>query len=284
MKIKLQTMKKNIFLGVIAAVLTCACSPNLPMESTISKSDVDFAGNADSYFGLGGDVKMYTVQNPDNDSQWTIQAVVPVNKDADTPFEQLTIDIIPSDDEGDRVVDGLTLQSEELPEMLSSFNTTKHVERTILFSILEKEKKYMSPDEVAQLMDQTKKLRMVFIVKTADESSAQKSAPTPLAPAKTPTASPVTPAKTVTNTPEKPAPPKESVTLDGLFRKYGIHGLLSQYEQALSNGNKKGAKQIEDRLWEIEKSVRSNNAIPEQIRSSFVSYIENKEDEIEDKY
>ena len=74
------------------------------------------------------------------------------------------------------------------------------------------------------------------------------------------------------------------MTLQGLFSRYNVHGMLSQYEQALKRGDKKSAKQIEDRLWEIEKRVKANQSIPEQLRSSFVSYIEKTEDEIEERY
>lgn len=74
------------------------------------------------------------------------------------------------------------------------------------------------------------------------------------------------------------------MTVDGLCRKHGIYGMLSRYESALRNGDRRGAKRIEDQLWTIEKRVRNDKSIPESVRNGFVRYIENKEDEIEDRY
>ena len=37
-------------------------------------------------------------------------------------------------------------------------------------------------------------------------------------------------------------------------------------------------------MWEIEKKVKNDYTIPEWLRKSFVKYIEDKEDEIEDRY
>ena len=74
------------------------------------------------------------------------------------------------------------------------------------------------------------------------------------------------------------------MTLDGLCRKYGIYGMLSQYDRALRNGNKSRAKKIEDQLWAIERRVKADLSVPESLRGRFVSYIEDKEDDIEDRY
>ena len=74
------------------------------------------------------------------------------------------------------------------------------------------------------------------------------------------------------------------MTLDGLCRKYGVYGLLARYENALKNKDKKGAKRIEDQLWSIEKKVKADRSIPESLRNRFKDYIEDKEDEIEDRY
>jgi hypothetical protein len=74
------------------------------------------------------------------------------------------------------------------------------------------------------------------------------------------------------------------MTLDGQCRRFGVYGMLSQYDNALKNGNKKRAKQIEDRLWEIEKRVKNDHSIPSSVRDAFVRYVEDKEDEIEDRY
>ena len=43
-------------------------------------------------------------------------------------------------------------------------------------------------------------------------------------------------------------------------------------------------KKVEDEMWEIEKKVKNDNSLPEDLRKSFVSYVEKREDEIEKKY
>lgn len=63
--------------------------------------------------------------------------------------------------------------------------------------------------------------------------------------------------------------------------KYGIYGMLSQYERLLKKGERIKAKKLEDKMYEIEKKVSADKSIPKNLRERFVSYIENKEDEIE---
>ncbi len=281
-------MNKKYFLYIVAAVLACACSSDKPEECYIPKNTVEFAGNAFSSFSLGGDVKLHSVQNPENTSEWTIQAVVPVRKEVATPIEDLTINLVMLDDRGVRVRDGLVLQGEDLQNLLPVYNAGTNVERVIVFSIPDKEKKYLEHSDISQLLEKTKGVRMDFNVPNPPEM-AQEVAPeepeevveeTP-APAAKPVAKPA--AKPVAK-PEPPAPKDYPMTVDGLCRKYGVYGLLSQYESALRNRNKSGAKRIEDQLWAIEKRVKANNAIPERLRDSFVRYIEDKEDDIEDRY
>ena len=252
-------MKKNLFLYVFAAVLACACSSDKSEECYIPKNTVEFAGNAFTSFSLGADVKLHTVQNPENSSQWTIQAVVPIRKEVSTPIEDLSINLVMLDDRGVRVRDGLVLQAEDLQNLLPVYNADANVERVIVFSIPDNEKKYLSAGEVSQLLENTKGVRMDFNV-----------------------SAPAGSVKTVTKS--EPAPKDYPMTLDGLCRKYGVYGLLSQYDRALMHGNRSGAKRIEDKLWAIEKRVKANYSIPERLRDSFVRYIENKEDEIEDRY
>ena len=77
---------------------------------------------------------------------------------------------------------------------------------------------------------------------------------------------------------------KEQPTLNTLCEQYGIYGMLSQYENHLKNRDKKAAKRVEDRMWEIEKKVKADQSIPEALRKKFVEYIETREDQIEYKY
>lgn len=254
-------MKKYYFLYVFAAMLASACSSNEPMESIIPKSDVEVAGNAFSSFSLGGDAKLYTVQNSENSSQWTIQATIPVRKEISTSIDELSIDIVLLDEHGVRVRDGLAIQGEDLPNLLPVFNATENAERVIVFSIPDEAKKFLTYDEVSQLFEKTKKLRMNFNATLTPE-----------------------PETTTASDDKTTAPTEYPMTLDGLCRKHGIYGLLAQYDRALRNGNRSGAKRIEDQLWTIEKRIKANKSIPEWLRDSFVKYIEDKEDEIEDRY
>jgi len=68
------------------------------------------------------------------------------------------------------------------------------------------------------------------------------------------------------------------------MEKYGVYGLLSQYDRALKNKDKKKAKKIEDDLYSICKKVKADPTVPESVAKRFRDYIEDKEDEIEDKY
>ena len=60
--------------------------------------------------------------------------------------------------------------------------------------------------------------------------------------------------------------------------------MLAQYEKHLKNRDKRAAKNVEDRMWEIEKKVKADQSLPESLRKRFVEYIETREDQIEDKY
>lgn len=276
-------MKKSLLIAAVAAVLTCACTSEKPAEIYIPKNTVEFAGNAFSSFSLGADVKFYTVQNPDNSSEWTVQAVVPVRKEIAGTLDNLLIDLVPLDDRGVRVRDGLTLEGEDLPDLIPVFNAGVNVERTIVFSIPDEEKKYLSASEAARLVENTKGVRMNFNIPVPDIADQAAEAAAAIA---------ATVASTVASTVAPAAPkapkaaPKEEypMTLDGLCRKHGIYGYLSQYENYLRNRDRKNAKRVEDRLWEIEKRIKKDESIPKSLRDRFVRYIEDKEDEIEDRY
>lgn len=257
-------MKKLIILSAFAAVLFCACSSK-PTECYIPKNTVEFAGNSFTSFSLGADVKLYSVQNPSNSSEWTLQAVVPIRKEISAGINDLSINLVPLDDHGVRVRDGLVLEAEDLPNLIPVYNSGQNVERTIVFSISDEDRKYMSSGDVAQLIENTKGVRIDF-----NQSAAIVQQPVPVQPQ----AAPAAPA----------APQQYPMTLDGLLRRYGIYGMLSQYDRALRNDNGKAAKRIEDQMYVIEQRVSRDGSIPKWLRDRFVEYIEDKEDEIEDRY
>ncbi len=275
-------MKKFFALSVIAAAIICACTSEKPTETYIPKNTVEFAGNAFSAFSLGADVKLYTVQNPENSSEWTIQAVVPIRKEVNASFDDLSIDIVPLDDKGIRLRDGLILSAEDLPNLLPVFNAGDNVERLIVFSIMDADKKYMSAKDATQLLENTKGVRMDFnstLLSTTTEGDAGTESQATVDQTSTIQASTESTGSTAASTPKQ-----YPMTLDGLCQKYGIYGLLAQYDRALRNDNGKRAKQIEDQLWGIEKRVKNDSSIPKSLRERFVDYIEDKEDEIEDRY
>ena len=282
-------MKKTLIISAVAAVLACACTSDKPAEVYIPKNTVEFAGNIFSAFSLGADVKLYSVQNPDNSSEWSIQAVVPVRKEVNGLLDNLTIDLVPLDDRGVRVRDGLVLHGEDLPNLIPVFNAGVNVERTIVFSAADHDRKYMSGSEAARLLESTKGVRMDFNIPVTsfNDPNAAALAPAATAPTQatmlTPQGTPAPAAPAAA--PAAPKKPKEyPMTLDGLCRKHGVYGLLSRYETAIRNDNGKAAKNIEDQLWAIEKMIKNDGSIPKYLREQFVDYIEDKEDEIEDRY
>lgn len=251
-------MKRYLFLLSLAA-LAISCGGNKPAELYVPKNTVEFAGNAFTAFSLGADVKLYISPNPDKSSQWTVQAVVPVRKEVKGPIGDLSINLTPLDDRSIRIRDGFVLEGEDLQNLVPVFNSADNIERTVVFSVAnDGVKKYFSKKEAANLLAQTKGVRMDFNVSGAAPATVKNG--------------------TVGSGEEYP------MTLDGLCRKYGVYGLLGSYEAALRNGNKSRAKQIEDQLWSIEKRVGNDHSVPSWLRDRFKDYVEDREDEIEDRY
>ena len=252
-------MKRIILLATIA-LLAVSCDNNKSTaELYVPKNTVEFAGNAFSAFSLGADVKLYTAQKPDDNSKWTVQAVVPVRKETTSTISGLEIRLTPLDDRSIRVRDGLVLMGEDLADLVPVYNSANGVERTIVFSINEETgPKYFSAKEADELIAKTRGIRMDFNLLSG----------APAVKVETPAA----------------APEEYPMTLDGQLRKYGMYGKLGQYENALRNKDKKRAKKIEDEMWTIEKKVKNDPSIPEWLRKRFVEYVEDKEDEIEKRY
>jgi len=271
-------MKKSLILSAVAAVLLCACNSDKPVENYISKNTVEFAGNAFSSFSLGADVRLFTVQNPSNTSEWTLQAVVPVRKEVDTPLTDLSINLVPLDERGVRLRDGLVLQGEDLQNLIPVFNADNNVERNIVFSIMDEDKKYMTASEATRMVESAKGVRMDFNV----AEPVVEAAPDTTVADTTVTAAPAEPVAEAAPAANKPK--EYPMTLDGQLRRFGIYGLLAQYDKYLRYDNEDAAKRIEDQLWSIEKRVKADRSIPSWLRDQFVDYIEDKEDEIEDRY
>lgn len=250
---------KRLFVLFCAAVAAVACVNDKSAELYVPKNTVEFAGNAFTSFSLGSDVKLYTSQNPDVSKEWTIEAVVPVRKEVKGTIDGLTINLTPLDDRGIRVRDNFVLEGEDLQNLVPVYNSADNIERTIVFSASQDGvKKYFTKKDTEKLLANIKGVRMDFNVTSGNGTAAAV---------------------------QTPAPKQENPnTLDALCKKYGVYGLLGQYEAALRNDNNRRAKQIEDQLWSIEKRVKNDGSIPSWLRDRFVDYIEDREDEIEDRY
>ena len=75
-----------------------------------------------------------------------------------------------------------------------------------------------------------------------------------------------------------------SLTVDALCNQFGVYDLLDQYKQHIQNKDKKAAKQVEAQLSALKKQIRNDQSLPESLRDSFKTYIEDKEEEIEERF
>ena len=247
-----------LFLMMLVLMTGCSLLGKKPIEKLIPKSDVELTGNGYQVFRLGADVKLVTVQSPDEPDQWMIRASVPLMKVVDDPVGVMTINVNLLDDSSMKVRDGYMLTAEDLVDLIPKFNADKNVEKNIVFSASEDSRRFFSYKEVKDMMERTKSLAMNVSFLQANPEKATIAAPD--------------------------ATKEEPLTLNGLLTKHGVYGLLSQYEKKLKNKEKKEAKKIEDRLFQICKQVKADPTVPEALAKKFRDYIEDKEDEIEDKY
>ena len=247
---------KKLFLFLAAFVLVVSCSTKKPVEVQIPKQNVELTGNGFQIFRLGADLKMVMVQSPDASDEWMIRASVPLMKVSEDPLGATAINLNLLDESGMKVRDGFFLSAEDLGDLIPKYNAEKNVEKTIIFSADEDSRKYFSYKEAADLLSRTKSVAMnVSMLQSQPEVAV------PVADQK-----------------------NEPVSFNSLMEKYGVYGLLSQYDRALKNKDKKKAKKIEDELYSICKKVKADPTVPESVAKRFRDYIEDKEDEIEDKY
>lgn len=255
-------MKKTLlFVATLALAVACN-SAKEPVEKLIPKTDVELTGNGFEIFRLGSDVRLVTVQNPDDADEWTIRASVPLMKMSEAPITETEIMINLLDASGMKVRDGFSLKAEDLIDLVPKFNAEKNVEKNIVFSYAGDGKKYFGYKEAVEMLDKVKALTMnvnvveaVPVAKVEPEKKAEKKA-------------------------EAPKP----LTLNSLLAKYDIKRKLDQYDTLLKNKEKKKAKQLEDELFRICKKVKADPSVPENLSKQFRDYIEDKEDEIEDRY
>ena len=251
---------KRLLIILAAAVALQACS-SAPQDALFDKSMAEFVGNAFSDFILTDDINVFLAQNPEDQSKWNIQATVPVKKVSEEAIDSLEIEIVPVDEKGVKVREDLSLKAQDLANIIPVLNSGDSTAKTIVF----KSAREFTRKEAQAILAKADNLTMAF-----NKFQSQK----PAVAEET-----VTPKKEVAKT-EK----NEKPTLNSLCEQYGIYGMLAQYENHLKNRDKKAAKKVEDRMWEIEKKVKADQSIPEALRKKFVEYIETREDQIEDKY
>lgn len=252
-------MKKFLPILMALALLSgCSMMGKKPVEKLVPKADVELTGNGFQIFRLGSDLKLLTVQSPDNSSEWTVRASVPLMNVSESPIGLLEIDVNLLDENGMKVRDDFVLTAQDLNNLIPNYNAEKNVEKNIVFSASEDSRKLFSYKEAADMVARTRSIALnVNQLKTEAEILAEQ---------------------------EAAKKKNEPLTLNSLLEKHGVYGLLSQYDKLLRNKEKKKAKQVEDRLYAICKQVKADPNVPSNLADRFRDYIEDKEDEIEDKY
>ncbi len=246
-----------------AAVLLAACTSK-PAEIVIDKDSVDLGGNAFSAFCLAGDVNLFMEPNDEDASKWSVKAAVPVKKIGGDAVKGLAMEIVPVDERGVKVRSDLVLAAQDLINVLPVLNADTAAVKTVAFFAKEGSKNDFTQKEAEDILDKTENVAFnINYVKAVETQAAGE------------------PAQEIIDEPEKK---EEPVTLNSLCQKYGVYGMLSQYDNLLRKGEKRKAKQVEDRLWEIEKKVMADQTIPQSLRQRFKDYVEDREDQIEDKY
>ena len=251
---------------MLSAFILFSCGSKQPVETSISKNDVDLTGNAFQSFRLGGEVKLLMTPDPDDNSKWMIRATTPLCKADNSNIGDMEAEMKLLDDHGTNVREGFSLTANDIASLIPVFNASPDAEKTVVFSAGEGVKKDFTFKEASELISKVKKIGM-----TINTFQASGDATTPS----------TTDTNQVTEGDKANAKPQ---TVNDLLTQYGIYGMLAQYDRHLKNGDRIKAKQVEDRLYSIEKKVQNDVSLPKWMRDRFVEYIENKEDEIEDRY
>lgn len=83
---------------------------------------------------------------------------------------------------------------------------------------------------------------------------------------------------------QKPEAEAKPLTVDALCVKYGVYDMLAQYQQLVQNKDKKAAKKVKEQIGAIGKAVKNDASLPQDLRDNFKTYIEDKQEEIEERY
>ena len=126
---------KKVAIILLATVLVASCSfKKEPVEKMIPKQNVELTGNGFEIFRLGADLKLVTVQNPDNSDEWMVRGSVPLMKLTEDQLSETQITLNLLDESGMKVRDGYALFAEDLVDLIPKYNAEKNVEKTIVFS------------------------------------------------------------------------------------------------------------------------------------------------------
>lgn len=75
-----------------------------------------------------------------------------------------------------------------------------------------------------------------------------------------------------------------SLTVDALCNQYGVYDLLDQYKQHIQSKDKKAAKEVQTQLGALKKQIKNDQTLPQDLRDSFKTYVEDKEEEIKEHF
>ena len=249
-------MKKLFFLLAGLFIIITSCTQTQAVESLLPTDSIDLAGNAFQAFKLNGDVKLLATPTPNNSSKYTIKATAPLQAAA-TVSGPVKLQLTLLDENGINIGDGFILEAEDMENIIPVLNASPEAEKTVVFSVVGNTKEY-SQKEASELISKVKKIRMTVL-----------------------TEEPVVPIDTTAMAAEEES---QLTTLNDLLKEYNVYNLLAQYDYWLKKDDDDRAEKIEDKLYAITKKVQNDKTIPESLRDKFEEYIEDREDEIEDKY
>lgn len=254
---------KKLFFAVAVLVAAVSCANKEPVDVMIPKSKMEFAGSGFDTFSLASDVRLYMSPAQDNAEMWVIQAVAPVKKEVAALVSSLGMDMTLLDDKGVRVHDSFQLEAEDIDNLIPVFNGGGvGTEKTVVFSVPEGgSKKLFTFKQAKAMLENAKNVRLAINAEIAPEPEPE-------------------PEIVEEEVESGPKP----YTLKWLNKREGIDGLLSQYEKAVKAGDKRKANDIEKKIYAIEKAVKNDKSLPEDLRKSFLSNVDKRVDQIDARY
>lgn len=179
------------------------------------------------------------------DKLWTLKASVPMKKNDNTKITTAEISMDLLDSNNAPVHGSEKMSAVGLSDIIPVFNSAQGTEKNVIFAA----EIALQPKAVASILEKTVALNLSV---STDDKAAK-------------------------GTPDTP-------TLSSLLEKYGCWGLFAQYDRACRDDDEDRQDRIEDKFDEIIKMVKKDPAISEKLADRFDDYIDDKLDQIEDKY